>query len=70
MADETTTAAVPEAEPTPAPVEHTADTTDPNAIENALEALAEQPVAETVPAPATDKPGEDLEPLGLITNCP
>jgi len=69
MADETTTA-VPEAEQTPAPVEHTAVATDPNALENALEALAEQPAPEAVAAPATDKPGEDLEPLGIVINCP
>ncbi|MFF4344104.1 hypothetical protein ACFY00_29755 [Kitasatospora sp. NPDC001540] len=69
MADETTTA-VPEAEQIPAPVEHTADVADPNAIENALEALAEQSAPEVAPVPATDKPGEDLEPLGLVTNCP
>ncbi|MFE1318882.1 hypothetical protein [Kitasatospora phosalacinea] len=70
MADETTTAAVPEAEQTPAPVEHTADAADPNAIENALQVLAEQPAPESVPALAGDKPGEDLEPLGAIVNCP
>ncbi|GLW68935.1 hypothetical protein Kpho02_12340 [Kitasatospora phosalacinea] len=69
MADETTTA-VPEAEQTPAPVEHTAVATDPNAIENALQVLAEQPAPEADPVPATDKPGEDLEPLGAVLNCP
>ncbi|WP_033218029.1 hypothetical protein [Kitasatospora phosalacinea] len=69
MADETTTA-VPEAEQTPAPVEHTAAAADPNSIEHALEVLAEgQP-----PAPAVEKiePGDDdtFEPLGTISNCP
>ncbi|MEU3496309.1 hypothetical protein [Kitasatospora cineracea] len=68
MADETTTA-VPETGQTPAPVEHTAAATDPNAIEHALEVLAERPVE--VPVPAKDpEGGEVFEPLGTITNCP
>ncbi|MGW4809505.1 hypothetical protein [Kitasatospora sp. NPDC004272] len=69
MADETTTA-VPEAEQAAAPVEHTAEAADPNAIEHALDVLAEQPAPADVPVPATGKPGEDLEPLGAIINCP
>ncbi|WP_100836544.1 hypothetical protein [Kitasatospora fiedleri] len=69
MADETTTT-VPEAEQTPAPVEHTADAADPNAIEHALEVLAEgQPVAPAVEQIKTED-GETFEPLGVIGNCP
>ncbi|MFJ5883961.1 hypothetical protein [Kitasatospora cineracea] len=68
MADETTTA-VPETEQTAAPVEHTAAATDPNAIEHALEVLAEQPAE--APVPAKDpKDDEVFEPLGTVTNCP
>ncbi|WAL73651.1 hypothetical protein OU787_20305 [Kitasatospora sp. YST-16] len=70
MADETTTAAVPEAEQTPAPVEHIAAAADPNAIEHALEVLAEgQPAA---PVVKSIEPGDDetFEPLGVIGNCP
>ncbi|MFB7948316.1 hypothetical protein ACFC6L_25745 [Kitasatospora phosalacinea] len=70
MADETTTAAVPEAEQTPAPVEHTAAATDPNALENALQVLAEEPVAAPAGAPVTEKDDETFEPLGSISNCP
>ncbi|RAJ30395.1 hypothetical protein K353_06389 [Kitasatospora sp. SolWspMP-SS2h] len=69
MADETTIT-VPEAEQTPAPVEHTADAADPNAIEHALEVLAEgQPAA---PAVEQIRTGDDetFEPLGSVTNCP
>ncbi len=68
MADETTIA-VPETEQTPAPVEHTAAATDPNAIEHALEVLTEQPAG--APVPAKDpKDDEVFEPLGTVTNCP
>ncbi|MFD7729367.1 hypothetical protein ACFV6F_03125 [Kitasatospora phosalacinea] len=73
MADETTTAAVPEAEQAPAPVEHTAAAADPNAIEHALEVLAEQPVEQPaeVPVPAKDPEGDEVfEPLGTVVNCP
>ncbi|MDR3034370.1 MAG: hypothetical protein LBV78_14870 [Kitasatospora sp.] len=72
MADETTTA-VPETEQTPAPVEHTAAATDPNAIEHALEVLSEQPTEQPVevPVPAKDpKDDEVFEPLGTVINCP
>ncbi|GAA2104632.1 hypothetical protein GCM10009759_40970 [Kitasatospora saccharophila] len=69
MADETTTA-VPEAEPAAAPVEHTAEAADPNAIEHALDVLAAgQP---TAPAVEKIEPGDDetFEPLGTVLNCP
>ncbi|MFF2819123.1 hypothetical protein ACFVT9_26800 [Kitasatospora cineracea] len=69
MADETTTA-VPETEQTPAPVEHTAAATDPNAVETALQVLSEAPAAKPAEVPAAPKDGEDFEPLGAITNCP
>ncbi|QKW21361.1 hypothetical protein HUT16_21890 [Kitasatospora sp. NA04385] len=69
MADETTTT-VPEAAQTAAPVEHTADATDPNAIEHALEVLAEgQPTAPAVEQ-IEPKDGETFEPLGTVLNCP
>ncbi|MFJ1752133.1 hypothetical protein [Kitasatospora sp. NPDC088134] len=70
MADETTTAAVPGAEQTPAPVEHTADAADPNTIDNALQVLAEAPVEAPAEVPAQPKGDEVFEPLGTITNCP
>ncbi|GAA2751009.1 hypothetical protein GCM10010440_61580 [Kitasatospora cinereorecta] len=67
MADETTT---PVATPT-APTEHTAAPVDPNAIEHALEVLAEQPEP-TTEQPAADKPKSDevFEPLGNVSSCP
>ncbi|MFC8718680.1 hypothetical protein [Kitasatospora sp. NPDC057198] len=70
MADETTTAVAPEAEQTPVPVEHTADAADPNAVENALQVLAEQPVEAPVEIPAQPKGDEVFEPLGTVNNCP
>lgn len=65
MADETTTP-VTEAVPT----EHAAAPVDPNAIEQALELLAEEP--EPTVEPATEEPKNDevFEPLGNITSCP
>ncbi|BAJ30559.1 MULTISPECIES: hypothetical protein [Kitasatospora] len=69
MADETTTA-VPEAGQTPAPVEHTASATDPNAVETALQVLAEQPAEVPAEVPAAPKGDGDFEPLGIVINCP
>jgi len=70
MADETTITTEPVAET--APAEHTAVPVDPNAIQQALEILAEQPEPVADEAPAEPKPDSDevLEPLGNITNCP
>ncbi|MEV4556936.1 hypothetical protein AB0K51_08040 [Kitasatospora sp. NPDC049285] len=72
MADDTTTPVPVAAEATPAPVEHTAAPADPNAIEHALEVLAEQPAAPETELPVTGdkKTDETFEPLGTVTNCP
>ncbi|MFJ1794364.1 hypothetical protein [Kitasatospora griseola] len=70
MANEITTAAVPVAEETPAPVEHVAAPADPNSIEQALTMLAEAPVEEVPVVPAQRKDSETFEPLGTVGNCP
>ncbi|MCU7823064.1 MULTISPECIES: hypothetical protein [unclassified Kitasatospora] len=66
MADETTTPTEPVA------AEHTAAPVDPNAIEQALSVLAEQPEepAGEQPVKADPKTDETFEPLGNVTSCP
>ena len=70
MADETTTTTEPVAEA--APAEHTAAPVDPNAIEQALSVLAEQPEEPAGGQPAQTDPKSDevFEPLGNVSNCP
>ncbi|WP_354642133.1 hypothetical protein [Kitasatospora camelliae] len=70
MADETTTTTEPTADA--APAEHTAAPVDPNAIQHALEVLAEEPEPKTgEQLPAGDpKSDEVFEPLGNVSNCP
>ncbi|GAA1100576.1 hypothetical protein [Kitasatospora arboriphila] len=66
MADETTTPTEPVA------AEHAVAPVDPNAIEQALSVLAEQPEepAGEQPAEGGKKSDETFEPLGNITSCP
>ncbi|MEV7177232.1 hypothetical protein [Kitasatospora sp. NPDC093679] len=66
MADETTTTTEPVA------AEHTVAPVDPNAIEQALSVLAEEPEpkADEQTPEGDPKSGEVYEPMGSIGNCP
>ncbi|MFD0529731.1 hypothetical protein ACFQ1I_27540 [Kitasatospora arboriphila] len=65
MADETTTPTEPVA------AEHAVAPVDPNAIEQALSVLAEQPEERRrAAAEGGKKSDETFEPLGNITSCP